>query len=137
MAIKESIIGRHLESLDSLRALELAVSRTSNCGLSEIRSCLHAAEAYFNPPLQDNVLNLTNGQEPRLEHAVGQLAEEETRLHGALQELIAKTQCQSLTAVNDEFREAVRQWMQRFRRHHDCKIDLIQDAWNQEIGTGD
>lgn len=138
MAIKESSFGqRQLDLLDYLRALEQAVSPTSNCGLSEIRECLYAVEVSLRHSLQDDPFNNTNGLDPRLEHAEAQLAEEEARLHGSLQELIAKTQCQSLATVDEAFCEAVRDWIRSFRRHSDRTTDLIQDAWDQDIGNGD
>lgn len=122
---------------DSMTALEQAVSPLSNCGLTELRDCLHAVEVSLHPSCQDSLCDVTNGVAPRLEHAVEQLIEEETRLRCTLLELIEKTRCQNLAVMNNEIREAVRHWIERYQRYCSRKVDLVQDAWNQDLGTGD
>lgn len=135
MKIQGASRGMHqIDLLDSVRALETAVGPTSSCGLSEIRNCLHAVEVRLCRSIEDSA---TNDQDPRLEQIKWQLDEEEIRLHGSLQELIAKTQSTCRAGVDDNLCDAVREWIQRYLRHRDRQADLTQDAWSLDLGTGD
>lgn len=73
MAVKELSCGQQqLDLIDYVRALEQALRPGSNCGLSEIRSCLHAVEAHLGPSGKGNPPDVT--QDPRLEHYARRVA---------------------------------------------------------------
>ena len=133
-------LGRaHKALLADLRDLERAVSPTSGEAHVELRTRLERARAHltehFGYEEQKGYMDVVRKREPRLERAIQQLAEEHGQLRQSLDGLIG--QAGTATGLNDNLRELIREWIERVRRHEIRENDLVQDAFNLDIGAED
>ncbi len=138
-AIAEALGQAHGALLAELRELEQAVRPSSGVGLEELRSRLEQVRAriaeHFRFEEQNGYMDAVREREPRLERTIQQLAEEHQELRQSFDALIGEaTAATSLDAV---LRDEVWQWIDSIRRHEARENDLVQDAFNVDIGAED
>jgi hypothetical protein len=138
-SVAEALCRAHVALLEDLRKLEEAARPASGESLTELRARLGATQAHvtehFRFEEQNGYLDAVRKREPRLERAIQQLAEEHRALAESLEVLIK--QARAATTLDDPFREAIRRWVERVREHEARENDLVQDAFNLDIGAED
>jgi hypothetical protein len=72
---------------------------------------------------------------PRLGRAIQQLAEDHRRLARSVDALIGEVE--SATGLDERIRDKVLGWVRDVRQHESRENDLVQDAFNVDIGTED
>jgi hypothetical protein len=138
-SVSEALSRAHAALLEDLRKLEVAVQPSSQEELAELRARLsttskHITE-HFRFEEQNGYMDIVRKREPRLERSIQQLAEEHRRLRQSLDMLVGELG--AATNLNDAFREGVRQWIEQVRQHETRENDLVQDAFNMDIGAED
>lgn len=73
--------------------------------------------------------------QPRLDRAVQELIDEHERLRDSLERLAER--CRAATAIDAEIRETLRAFVGTMRQHESREDDLIQEAYNRDIGPAD
>jgi hypothetical protein len=126
-------LGDHLEAL-------LAATNSSECqGSANVRARLGATKGHllehFRFEEQDGYMDAVRKQRPSLAHAIDQLAQEHGQLAQALEGLLAEAD--TAADVTDMFRDRVHRWVSAVRKHEERENDLVQDAFNLDIGTKD
>jgi hypothetical protein len=138
-SIVEALGRAHAALLNDLRQLAEAVRPASAEGLPDLRAGLDATRRHilehFRFEEQNGYLDAVRKREPRLDRTVAQLAEEHRQLAESLDALIARAG--AATHLDDTLREVVRGWIGRVRRHERCENDLVQDAFDSDIGPED
>jgi iron-sulfur cluster repair protein YtfE (RIC family) len=138
-SIAEALGQAHVALLADLRKLEQAVHPSSGEGPAGLRARLGEAHAHitehFRFEEQNGYMDAVREREPRLERAIHQLAEEHRQLARSLEVLIE--QARDATSLDDRFRDEVREWVERVRRHEARENDIVQDAFNLDIGAED
>jgi hypothetical protein len=139
IAVAESLSQAHAALLADLRELEQAVQPSSGEGLAELRARLGEARAditeRFRFEEQNGYMDVVRKREPRLELNIQQLADEHRQLAGTLDGLVRKSG--AATRLDETLRQEVRAWVERVRQHEARENDLIQDAFNLDIGPED
>jgi hypothetical protein len=129
----------HRVLLADLRDLEQGVSPSSGEPQEELRARLGRTRAHltehFRYEEQNGYMDVVRKREPRLERAIQQLAEEHGQLKESLDALSG--QAWAATSMNDKLRQEIRDWIERVRRHEIRENDLVQDAFNLDIGAED
>jgi hypothetical protein len=129
----------HAALLKDLGKLEAAARPGSAAGLAGLREQLGATltdvTAHFRFEEQGGYLDGVRKREPRLEHVAQQLAEEHGRLTQSLQALVREAQ--EATALTDGLGEKVREWVARLRHHEAHENEVVQDAFNTDLGADD
>jgi DNA-binding transcriptional ArsR family regulator len=138
-SVAEALARAHAALLEDLRKLEEAARPASGEGLAELRARLSATQTHvtehFRFEEQNGYMDAVRKREPRLERTIQQLAEEHRQLAQSLAVLLE--QARAATSLDDPFREAVRRWIERVREHEARENDLVQDAFNLDIGAED
>jgi hypothetical protein len=138
-SVAETLKQGHVTLLADLRELEQAIRPSSRKSLAELRAQLGAARAHltehFRFEEQNGYMDAVREREPRLERTIHQLAEEHVQLRQSLDALIGEAG--AATGLSDTLREEVREWIERVRRHEMRENDLIQDAFNLDLGAED
>jgi hypothetical protein len=124
---------------EDLRKLEEGASHQSGDDLAALREQLdttltHVTE-HFRFEEENGYMDAVRKQEPRLERAIGQLAEEHPQLARSLKALVE--QARAATSASDPLREEVRRWVERIRHHEARENALVHGAFNDDIGTKD
>jgi len=135
--IAEALRRAHDALLDDLRKLEEAVRPVSAERLAELRVQLGATHAHitahFRFEEQNGYMNAVRKREPRLDRAIQLLAQEHRQLAEALNGLLKV--CGAATSLEDTLRQQVRTWIQSVRQHEAREDDLVQEAFNLDIGA--
>jgi hypothetical protein len=138
-ALVEALGRAHEGLLEDLRHLEGAAHPAAAEGLDGLRARLAATRAHlaahFRFEEQNGYLDAVRKREPRLERAVQQLADEHRQLAESLEGLVREAG--AATSLEDPLRQEVRAWIERVRQHEARENDLVQDAFNRDIGTED
>jgi hypothetical protein len=74
-------------------------------------------------------------QEPRLEHAVRHLLQEHRELTQSLDTLI--DEAAAIQHADKPFREKVLRWIERVRDHEARENELLEEAFEEDLGAGD
>jgi hypothetical protein len=129
----------HAALLENLRKLDEATRPGSAEGLPELCARLAATQVHllehFRFEEQNGYMDAVRQREPRLERAVQELAEEHRQLAQSLAALLEKAR--AATSPDATVRQAVRDWVERVRRHEARENDLVQDAFDVDIGAED
>ena len=138
-SVAEALARAHVALLADLRELEQATGSSSGKRLAELRVRLsttrtHLAE-HFRFEEQNGYMDAVQKREPRLERVIQQLSEEHGELAQSLAVLIE--QAKAVTSLDCPFREAVRRWIKRVREHEVRENELVQDAFDLDIGAED
>ncbi len=138
-SLAESLQQAHAALLDDLRKLEEASRAAPREGPGELRTRLDATHAHlvehFRFEEQNGYLDAVRKQEPRLERVIEQLAQEHRQLLQALEALIEAAR--SPRCLGEPFQAEVREWVERVRQHEVRENDLVQDAFNLDLGAED
>ena len=138
-SVAEALSQSHVALLADLRGLKQAVRPFSEEGLGELRTRLGAAHAHiaehFRFEEQNGYMDAVRKREPRLERTIQQLVEEHGQLRRSLDALIGEAT--AATSLGDTLREEIREWIERVRQHEIRENDLVQDAFNLDIGGED
>jgi hypothetical protein len=139
ISIAEALGRAHAALAEDLRQLEEAIRPASGDGFVALRARLDATSAHllrhFEFEEQNGYLDAVRKREPRLERNVEQLGGEHPELAHGLEVLIGKAR--AVTSLWDSLREDVRGWIERVRQHEARENDLVQDAFNWDIGAED
>ncbi len=138
-AIAEALGQAHATLLEDLRQLEEAVCSTAKPEPAQLTARLettqrHIAE-HFRFEEQNGYLEVVRKREPRLERATQQLAAEHQQLARALEAL--RAEARSAPRLDNGLREKVKQWVESVRQHEVRENDLVQDAFDLDIGAED
>jgi len=137
--VAEALGRAHAALLEDLRKLEEAARPKSREGVAELRDRLNATRAHvtehFRFEEQNGYMDAVRKREPRLERTIEQFAEEHRQLAQALEALIERAG--ATMSLDDQFREEVRGWVERVRHHEAHENDVVQDAFNLDIGAED
>jgi hemerythrin-like domain-containing protein len=90
---------------------------------------------YATEEEQNGYMNAVREREPRLERTIYQLAKEHVQLRQSLEALIGESR--AAPSLSDTLREEIREWIERVRRHENRENDLIQGAFNLDLGAED
>jgi len=74
-------------------------------------------------------------REPRLEHAIQQLAREHQELLQGLDTLLHD--CVMSRTVDESLKARTLAWLRRLRKHELCENDLVQDAYQFDVSGED
>jgi len=140
---KESAVealGRaHRVLLADLQELEEAVRPSSGEDLASLRHRLMTAQTHirkhFQFEEQNGYMDVVKKREPRLARTIQQLAEEHGQLRQSLESLLGEVA--SAATLADRLREKTSEWVQHVRQHELRENDLVQDAFNMDIGAED
>jgi hypothetical protein len=135
----EALSRAHARLLDDLKKLSDAVAPAAKTSPDGLRARLAAAKAdiaeQFRFEEENGYLEIVNKREPRLERAIQHLIDDHRELAGALEGVIADAA--AATQVNDTLRRQVRKWLAQVRRHEERENELVQDAFDFDIGAED
>jgi len=135
----EALSRAHATLLDDLRNLEETVRSVSGEGLAELRARLSATcaqiTAHFRFEEQNGYMNTVRKREPRLERTIQQLADEHRQLAESLDCLVREYG--AATSLEDTLRKEIRAWIEHVRQHEARENDLVQNAFNLDIGAED
>jgi hypothetical protein len=95
---------------------------------------MHLTE-HFRFEEQNGYMDVVREREPRLERTIQQLAEEHGQLTRSLDALIKEAG--KATSLGDALREAILSWIECVRQHEARENDLVQDAFDLDIGVED
>ena len=138
-SVAEALGRAHVALLADLRELEQSARPSSGEGLAGLRARLGATQTHvtehFRFEEQNGYMEAVLKREPRLERAIQQLAEEHRSLAQSLAVLVERAKAG--TSLDDPFREEVRGWVERVRQHEARENEVVQDAFNLDIGAED
>jgi hypothetical protein len=138
-SVAEALDQAHAALAWYLRPLEEAASATAGDGIVELSSHLartktHLTE-HFHFEEHNGHMDAIREREPRLEHAVQQLTGDHRQLLQSLDALLERTQ--AATSLGGPLREEVRRWINHVRQHEARENELVQEAFNRDIGAED
>jgi len=138
-SVAEALGRAHTALFEDLQKLEAMVHPAPGKGLLELRARLDATHVHitehFRFEEQNGYMGAVRKREPRLERTIQQLADEHRQLAQSLDSLIGDAR--EATSLGDPLRNEVREWIGRVREHEGRENDLIQDAFNLDIGAED
>jgi hypothetical protein len=137
-SVLEALDRAHVTLLEDLRRLEEAARPQAPGGLAPLRARLGATRnhiaQHFRFEEQGGYLDVVRQREPRLERAVAQLAEEHRKLLAGLDGLIREVAAGPPdVALSDQ----VRAWVEQVRHHEAHENEVVQDAFNLDLGAED
>jgi hypothetical protein len=138
-SVAEALGRAHAALLEDLRKLEGAAQPPSAKGLAELRTRLgrtrtHITE-HFRFEEKNGYMAAVRKREPRLDRTVQQLADEHRQLAQTLDALI--DQAGVARTLDEALREKVRAWVEKVHKHEASENDLVQDAFNLDVGAED
>jgi hypothetical protein len=129
----------HETVLEDLRQLERAVQPAAGSKPVDLGARLASTQEHltrhFRFEEQDGYMDAVRKREPRFERTIQQLAEEHRQLTKTLGALIGEAK--GSTLAHGSLRDRVRAWIEAVRRHETCENDLVQEAFNMDVGTED
>jgi hypothetical protein len=133
-------LGRaHTALLKDLTKLEAGLSTTSGKSLTKLRAQLEATRKHitehFRFEEQNGYMDVVRKREPRFERIVEQLAHEHRELTHSLDALIEQVHAARTSGA--KIQEDVKEWLKHVRAHETRENELIQDAFNLDIGAED
>jgi hemerythrin len=138
-SITDALGSAHVALLADLRKLGRAVLSSSKASLAELRAKLAETRAHitehFRFEEQDGYMAEVRKCAPRLDRTIRQLAEEHRQLSETLDAII--TEATAATGLGNRLREEIRTWIKHVRQHESREDELMQDAFNVDIGTKD
>ena len=84
---------------------------------------------------QNGYMDAMRKREPRLERTIEQLAAEHGQLKQSLDALVREAG--AATSLSGTLQNEIREWVERVRQHEIRENDLVQDAFNLDIGAED
>jgi len=137
--VAEALGRAHKKLLKDLQALEQAVPPVSGESVVKLRHRLSVLRAdlveHFRFEERDGYMAQVRKQAPRLERVIEELSLEHRQLLHCLDTLAG--QVGVADNVNDKIAEGVRDWIAQVRQHENRENDVVQDAFNLDIGAED
>jgi hypothetical protein len=134
----EGLRRAHAALLVDLRHLE-EIARMVPGGPTELLARLIATRdhlaAHFRFEEKDGYMDAVRKSEPRLEHVVAQLGVEHGQLMKTMDRLV--TRASRAEKPDDKLRGDVLQWLDQIRNHEHRENELVEDAFNTDLGAGD
>jgi hypothetical protein len=132
-------LGRaHAAMLDDLTKLEKA-AQNSVTSIADFQLRLEAAKkdvtAHFRYEEKDGYMDAVRKREPRLEHAINELAADHVRLAGALDAILSEAN--AAASVNETLRKKVLEWIDELTHHELRENHLVQEAFNSDVSAED
>jgi hypothetical protein len=138
-SIAEALNRAHVALRKDLGKLEETVGPASREGVAELRVRLAATRTHitehFRFEEENGYLEIVRKREPRLERAVQRLEEEHRQLARSLEGIVEEAR--TAPWLDEWLRGKVRAWLEQLRRHEDHENDVVQDAFNLDIGAED
>jgi hypothetical protein len=129
----------HLLLFESLRGLEHALATESEvspiCVLNQLTATHGQITEHFQFEEQNGWMDEVRKQEPRLEHAIEGLREEHRELVQSLDTLIEELKAKE--KLNEAGRHKIVRWIERVRAHESRENELLEDAFEEDLGAGD
>jgi hypothetical protein len=108
-------------------------------GLADLQTRLRVTRAHlaehFRLEEQDGYMDAVRKRDPRFERTIQQLAQEHGQLERSLATLIAEAE--KARSLDQAPQEGIRKWIEDVRAHEIRETDLVQDAFDLDIGTED
>jgi len=129
----------HAALLHDLLELERALRTPEQASLPKLRARLEATQAHiakhFRFEEQDGYMDAIRKREPRLQRVVDDLAAQ----HGQLSQLLAvlRADADKANELDVSLVERIRAWLAAVRQHEDRENQLVQDAFNLDLGAED
>jgi hypothetical protein len=138
-SIAEALEHAHIRLQADLRKLEDEAARTSTAMLPQLRSHLQATRVHianhFQFEEQGGYMDSLRKREPRLERTIAGLAEEHEEMMQSLDTLIDSSRRPN--SQLNVIRGRVREWIEQVRNHERRENDLVQDAFDFDVGAAD
>jgi hypothetical protein len=119
-----------------LRELEQVVAHPTAESLPQVRTRLKAVlgsvKDQFRAEARDGYMNAVREQDQRFESKLACLRDEHRELKRDLEFLV--DEADALQQINDTFPDKVNAWIAHFRKHEKSEIDLIQEAFDVDVG---
>jgi hypothetical protein len=135
----EALLRAHRALLEDLRKLRTAARATAEGPPAGLVAALDAVRAdtrkHFRFEEENGYLAAVLDVHPHLARTVQRLQGEHAQLLQSLEEII--TESRTASALTDELRKKVFDWMDRVRRHERSENVLVQDAFSLDIGAED
>lgn len=135
----ERLARAHASLLTDLRTLEDEIRPAARTGLGELQARLAATRSHvrehFRFEERGGYLTGVRQCEPRLEHAIRELAQEHRRLLQDIDAIIAGAR--TAVQVDEPLAEAVHDWIRQLRHHEARENDLVQDALIPDLAAED
>jgi hypothetical protein len=132
ISITERISAAHARLLMDLDGLEQAADDPAGLSPHLERIRAHLGE-HFQLEEQDGYMAGILKRKPHLEHAVRALLQEHRQLARTLDELLIGSRRELDGALGPD----VRRWVGEMRRHESRENELVEDAFNLDLGTED
>jgi hypothetical protein len=129
----------HAALLDDLHKLERSHVHGSGADMVQLGLQLGAVLArvkeHFRIEEGSGFLESLGEQQPRLGHAVQELLAEHCGLIDSLIQLIEKSK--AVSSLDASIRKDIGEWITHIRQHESHEEDLIQEAYNHDLGAVD
>jgi len=137
--ITAALLRAHKALIDDLQKLEESADPVTMPKLTDLRSKLDATRTHvtehFRFEEQNGYMDEVRKREPRFERAIQHLAAEHRHLAQSLETLIGAAK--TAASLDETLRDAVRRWVNDVQQHEIRENDLVQDAFDQDIGGED
>jgi len=138
-SVAQALSRAHLALLNDLKKLEDSVDEAKGPDLTALGVRLGATKTHilehFRFEEQNGYMDKVRKREPRLERTIDQLENEHRQLSQSLDSLIGKAK--EATNLDHSLRNQVFDWIASVRKHETREDELVQDAFNLDIGTED
>ncbi len=135
----EDLVQAHGKLFADLRELDKALAASSAAEPSMLRQRLEAARLHlaehFRLEEQNGYMGDVGQREPRLERTIQRLAGEHSQLLQLLDALIGAAA--ATAGQENALPEAVHRWVKRVRQHEIRENNVIQDAFDLDLGAED
>lgn len=122
-----------------LHDLEMIANPATPQGIDKLRVRLGEVRAHvlqhFSSEEDGGWFDHIKRDQPRLAKAVQALVDEHIRLREALETI--DLACRTASSIDESIRERVKAFVATMRQHESREDDLIQEAYNRDIGPAD
>jgi hypothetical protein len=136
--LTEKLIQAHAALSDDLRKLK-ELLRSPCVAIADVRKRLAKTrthvEDHFDFEERNGYLDSVRKREVRLAHSIDRLAHEHASLLDTLDALVAATEAAS--SLDGGLRDEILKWIGELRQHEVRENELVQDAFNFDIGAED
>jgi len=138
-SIAKALSRAHQALLKDLEKLEGSVNPASNQDLTALRTRLGTTQLnlldHFRFEELNGYMDKVKKREPRLERTIDQLAEEHRQLAQSLDALMGKAK--RALNLDQGLRTEIKNWIAFVRQYESREDELVQNAFNLDIGAED
>jgi len=139
VSVAEALSRAHQALRNDLRKLEESVDPASGQDLIALCARLAATRSHitehFRFEEKNGYMDKVRKREPRLEHTIEQLAAQHRQLAQSLDAIIKRAK--DAASLGPALREKIREWIASVRHHEAREDELVQNAFNLDIGAED